>query len=105
MYNNYKKDSYYKFNRHLKPFTREKIANNTRHTPMRWAHFVEGALAQNSQLLDILEGCLVIEVSHVVYKNQLNFAKKQLIAKVNQHYPILKITNLKIIVNDKFVLS
>ncbi|MCL2520261.1 MAG: DUF721 domain-containing protein [Spirochaetaceae bacterium] len=103
MYNNYKKDSYYRAKKLVTPYIKENKIDKRR-TSLKWADFVDSSLAANSLIYDITAGTLVIETNHNVYKNKILFMQRQILKKINEAYPILKLQTIKVVVKDNLML-
>jgi predicted nucleic acid-binding Zn ribbon protein len=79
----------------LKEADKKSVYKKTVRT-LSWHDYVDEVLADNSEVIDIADNTLTVNVYHSVFKNKLNLQKRQLLEKINRQYPVLQLNKMVI---------
>jgi len=61
-----------------------------------WDTIVGERLSSHSKVLDVNKGCIIVEVDHPGWSQQLQFIKKRIIKELRENFPELDIKTLAI---------
>ena len=60
-----------------------------------WEEVVGKAIAKNTEIINIKHGIIVIKTKNPVWRNELNFEKENLLQKLKEKEPKLKIKKIE----------
>ncbi|MFA5468935.1 MAG: DUF721 domain-containing protein [Sphaerochaetaceae bacterium] len=61
-----------------------------------WEAIIGEDLALNSKLADLKRGVMVVEVTHPTYSSMVMIRRKEVLRRLNERFPELKITQVQV---------